>query len=457
MLAVPVLFFEDSPLADSESLRESLAFPRSDKAGGMDYTFDWHSTFNASGKGGEHRLIRSVEAYRSAANFLRHELSGEAIIFTDLHMTPSDSTARFNLTPEDISDDLFAAASCFDIRVKSKANVLEYFNPERVGILLALNAAQNPNWRGILTFTSGRTDVDLNRLTGCVNTDDRIVWKDFKKSFSVALASTVLEKAAAINGVIDEFLEMRSGPPFWPPETDNWFESIDSMPPHPVPEPQPKIVQKIQEYLVQLLGGFLPPESWFHEPQWTALYGTLKGLIGASSASVSAKDNPKNLPLSAVPLLLGAQMAWNGKDIEWLKSYELDRKGVVEIMNHKNPVDAREAIRTMAVFLEHLGVGNNGTQVIGATWDQVPGDPARHLLIDFNIDPLSRLNGRGLLQTIFGSRWGNGEGQTVTAYVKMMEKARAETAPPLFSLCFYPIYLEGEGPFTRLDFRSLRG
>src|ERR1041385_255272 len=323
MTAVPLLFFEDSPLVDSEELHDLIGFPRLGKAGGVDYTFDWHKTFNALlGKGGEHNLIRSPEAYRNAAHFLRHELSGEAIVFTDLHMIPSGSTQPFQLTEEDVPDELFEAASCLDIRVRKKVDVMDYFNPDRVGILLALNAAHNPNWRGIITFASGRTDIDLNKLKDCINTEDRIIWKDLKKPFAVSGASTVLERATAIIGIIEDFLELRSGPPFWPAGTEDWFESIDSIPPHNTPAPDPVFVRMIKEYLEQLLEGFVPPESWFREPLWEALYATLKCLMGASSVSVSTKDNPRNLCLAAVPLLLAAQMAWKKNDIEWLRSFE---------------------------------------------------------------------------------------------------------------------------------------
>src|SRR3954465_8240507 len=104
MPVVPILFFEDAPLVDPEALDELLAFPKSAKAGGVDYEFIWHPRFNALGNDGELTLIRSLEAYRNAANFLRNELVGEAIIITDLYMQPHGSTERFKLTDEDITD-----------------------------------------------------------------------------------------------------------------------------------------------------------------------------------------------------------------------------------------------------------------------------------------------------------------------------------------------------------------
>jgi hypothetical protein len=72
MIKVPILVFEDAPLADSNDLRELLAFPRQESAGGQDYTFDWHETYNALGGGATPVLIRSVEAYRAAASYYLH-------------------------------------------------------------------------------------------------------------------------------------------------------------------------------------------------------------------------------------------------------------------------------------------------------------------------------------------------------------------------------------------------
>jgi hypothetical protein len=369
----------------------------------------------------------------------------------------------FNLTDEDVSDDLQRYLTCLNSEVKSKVNVLEQSNPQRLGLLLALSAALNSKWGGMIVFASGRDVANTTQIQQCVNRVD-VSWGDLRISLSTLLGSPLLNRVAGINGVIDAFLKQREGPPFWPAYTLGWFETPDSVVPHdaPAPDSNPVVVEMVRKYLDQLLGGYVLPESWFQDPQWTILYETLKHLIGAHSISSGfTPPGAKNLRLTAVPLLLAAQMAWqkgdSKVDLDWIKSFEWNSDGLVEIMGHDNKVEAQEAIRAMAVFLEHLSVGENG-QVIGATWGRVENDKiTAHLWIDFKIDPLRPAIRRSLLQTVFGSRWGNGKGQTVGAYEKMMERAQNQdnSSGPSFSLCIYPQKDDKGQPITRLDFCAL--
>lgn len=464
MSDVPILVFEDAPLSQSVELRKLVEIPKSGVAGGQKYIFDWHSVYNALGGIGrkEPVLIRSLELFREAVHFLREQLAGEAIIFMDLHMIEPHSEqggGKFNLTPDDVSDDLLTFAACLDDKVKSKEDVLSHFNPNRLGLWLAATAASNPNWRGTILFASQRADVELDKIRQCFDTGDRILWRNLGHAMTAGL--TAQARATVINNAVDEFLEQRKGPPFWPAETNGWFEHNYSPMPHDAPPPDSNhfAIDKVREYLALLLGDFTPPESWFQPPQWRALYETLKGLVGAHSVSAGCTlPAAKNLRLPAIPLLLAAQMSWNESDIGWLKSFEWDPDGVAEIMCHKNKGEAQDAIRAMAVFLEHLSRGSDGeNQVIGVSWGSVAGDWGRHLWVDLKIDPLSQATGRGLLATIFGSRWGNGKGQTVGAYERMMERARRQGAAPSFSLCLYPISGEDGQTVTRLDFHALEG
>lgn len=446
---VPILVFEDAVLADSKALRDRV--PQKATAETNGYSFSWHPVYNALGGIGQTKpplLISSTQLFEDAMRFLRYELSGEAIVVLDLELKGST-----DLTPDKISDDLFNVVACLDKGATDKKKLLQLFNPKRLGILLGVSAAQNPNWRGMILFASGRDVVQLDQIQKCIPTQNRIAWRDLRRSFSASGGTALDIRLAEINNVLKDFLQLQNGPDFWPTNTEGWFESINSVPPHPAPsDSNTAVVKLIKEYLERLLPNFSLPENWFKNPQWNNLYETLKGMIGASSVCC---NGDKNMRLPAVPLLLAAQMAWKKNNIEWLKSFKWELNDVVEIMPHKNAAEAREAIEAMVAFLEELGTGNNGTQVMGVSWGKVEGDQRNHLWIDFKIDPLSRANGKGLLPTIFGSRWGNEKGQTVRAYERMMEKARVDQEPPLFSLCIYPIYLKDQGPFTRLDFRAL--
>jgi hypothetical protein len=458
---VPILVFEDSALADSTALGKLVGLPRVQSAGGVDYHFNWHPTYNALGgySREEPLLIRSIGAYREAVRFLRYDLSGQAIILMDLTMFEPDGEKPFNLTEDDVTDDLLHHVTCLNSEVNDKANVLKQFNPQRLGLLLALSAALNSNWEGMIVFISGRDVANTDQVQQCINRRD-LLWGDLRISLSAPGGSPLLNRVAGISGVIEAFLKQREGPPFWPAETLGWFERADSVVPHnaPPPDSSPVVVEMVRKYLDQLLAGYVPPESWFQDPQWKVLYETLKHLIGAHSVSSGfTPPGAKNLRLAAVPLLLAAQMAWNKGDkkgdIDWIKSFEWNCDGLVEIMAHDSKLEAQEAIRAMAVFLEHLSVGNND-QVIGAKWGKVANDTTIHLWIDFKIDPLRLANRRSLLQTIFGSRWGNGKGQTVAAYEKMMERAQksGSSSGPSFSLCIYP-EKDAQGQYvTRLDF-----
>jgi hypothetical protein len=461
---VPILVFEDAPLRDSFGLRKAVGLPRLASVGGQDYEFNWHPVYNALGgiqeaPSPDPVLIRSITEYRNAITFLGTELAGQAILFFDLHFSNDAGSTLFPLDDTDVTEDMLKFTQCYKGEMVDGRGARAYLNPERLGLALASVAAANPNWQGVITFASKRTDINLDKLQDCLRTGDRILWRNMRMALVPADAVTPVDRARFIHAAIDAFLEQQKGPPFWPTYTEGWFKDNENDPTHVVPSPDKNYnaVKLVRKYLDQLLPGFIPPKSWFLTPQWTILYETLKHLIGACSVSGRTPPGEKNLRLATVPLLLAAQMAWKKGDIDWLKSFEWNSDGLVEIMAHDSKVEAQEAIRAMAVFLEHLSVGKNGSQVIGATWGKVADDKATHLWIDFRIDPLSRATGRSLLQTIFGLPWGNSVGQTVGAYEKMMKRA-AKAGPssaPKFSLCIYP-KADSEGQlFTRLDFRAL--
>lgn len=459
---VPVLVFEDTYLGDGAELNRSVGFPLSRNEGGQTYVFDWHSVYNALSAGMV--LIRSLEAYQAAFDFLRNGLTGDAILFLDLEFQNNDQTLAI---PEGhITDELFGFMKCLDRRVDSPAHGLELFNPERLGLLLAFAAARNKEWQGVISFVSGRQIVDPNDLRVCLDTGDRIQWLDAGGSLRRG-TQAFARRVAIVNKAIECFLGDQQGPPFWPERTEAWFTTPTSKVPHDPPKDhnKPVVVGDVRSYLEELLPGFAVPETWFGDFQWSTLYEVLKGMLGAHSvAGGTSKTNRKNLRLAGIPLLLAAQMAWRKADITWFASFtwkpeDEESEGILEeVMKHTQRADAQEAIRAMAFFLAQLGFSRDGSnQVIAAKWGDVPEDPARHLWIDFKLDPLNRARGKSLLQTIFGSRWGNGSGQTVDAYVRMMESAHLPgfpSAPLNFSLCIYPVVNDDER-ITRLDFRAI--
>jgi hypothetical protein len=453
---VPILVFEDQYIFDGTEMTRYLGLPTSRKAGGQQYTFDWHPVYNAVGGNTSGVLVRTLEQYRAAFDFLRNKLRDEAIIFMDLQLYNPDDGRKFLIEPNEITDDLFAFMNCYASGPKQG---LEFFNPNRVGLLLAFAAAMNQRWQGVISFQSSQQLVDLELLRSCLDTGDRIQWLDPRLNLK---GGNALEtRAGTVIAAIDAFLDQRAGPPFWPAFTSHWFSDHTAQPTHDTSSLDSEGVNKIGEYVSQLLSGIDLPEAWLKNPQLTSLHNVLKGLIGANSVSAGyTAKNRKNLRLGALPLLLAAQMAWKGADISWLGSFEWDPAAAYTIMNHDVTGEARTAVRTAASFLELLAYNPDGSsQVISAHWGRVENDEATHLWIDFDLDPLSPAGTRSLLQTLFGERWGNDPGQTIKAYVDMMESARTiggRTERPSFSLCIYPVVCaDSKKTITRLDFKAL--
>lgn len=448
--SITVYIFEDKYLEDGEEFVKHLDSASLRIEGAQEYSLAWHPTYNAIGqiKGA---LIRSLDEYREAVDFVQSKLEGEAILFLDLELQ-DDLGRKFIISKNEVNQDLFAFMKCY-AGVDSIESGLLKFNPKNLGLCLAFAAAKNEAWHGVVCFTSQQDIVDLDHLRRCLSAGDRIQWLDPRRALKGG--SALVERLGVVDRAIECLIRQSAGPAFWSSETSEWFKCQNSPIPHdapPDPALRPDVVKEIKNYLTQLLGGFNPPNTWFEPPQWEILYESLKGLMGACAV---CSGGAKNLRLPSIPLLLAAQMASKKNDIKWLESYEWDSAGLIEIMDHKDKSAAREAIRSMAVFLEHLGSGNDGTQVIGAKWGPLE-DMNKHLLIDFRMDPLKKTTGvRSLLQTVFGSRWGNGKGQTVSAYEKMMENARRPPpySSPKFSLCIYPMKEPDSNEYyTRLDF-----
>lgn len=458
---VPILVFEDLYIFDGPEMTKHLGFPTSRDIGGQSYTFDWHPVYNAIGKPVNGVLIRSLDQYRAAFDFLRNKLRDEAIIFLDLHFINPDDGRKFLIETNEITDDLATFMNCYATGPKKG---LEFFNPNAVGLLLAFAAAKNPEWRGVISFESGQDVVDLDLLRTCLDTGDRIQWLD--PQLNLKGGNALVTRAGTVNAAIDAFLSQRAGPPFWPAFTSRWFATKTQQPTHDTSNLNPAGVSDIENYVSQLLPGFDIPEAWLKNPQLQHLHNVLKGLIGANSVSAGyTAENRKNLRLGALPLLLAAQMRWKGADIGWLGSFEWDAAAAYPIMNHDHTADSRMAIQSAANFLELLAYSGDGlSQVLCAHWDRVANDEATHLLIDFDLDPLWQAGTKSLLQTLFGERWGNETGQTIGAYVDMMEDARTTSGrvgTPSFSLCIYPVVIDpvvsgdSKKTITRLDFKAL--
>jgi hypothetical protein len=459
---VPILVFEDTPLHTSEKLRKKLDFPKSKSAAGEEFVFDWHPVYNAMGGFEEDAfddpvLMRSIEEYRNAILFLREELKGPAILFVDMTFSETGSTL-FSIEDSDITDQIVKFVECYTEKETNVSRAKSYLNPEMMGFTLAVTAAANPNWYGVITFASKRVDVDLKKIRKCLGNNTQILWRNLRAS--LAADALLTARAEFVEQAVGAFVERRKGPPFWPSFTKGWFQDENTMPPHEAPQAEfnYEAATKIKEYLEQLLPGFILPSRWFREPEWKNLYEALKGMIGYHSAAAGNErvetNNLKNLRLGALPLLLAAQMSWKKENIDWFQSYVWDR-GRLEIMAHNETAKAQDAIRAMAVFLEHLSIGKDGSnQVCGATWSLVTEEnPTPHLWLDFQMDPLNQTAGRGLLPMIFRAPWGGSKGQTILAYEQMMKLAQPQpNSPPFFSLCIYPHVDEEKRVITRLDF-----
>lgn len=213
MRNVPICILEDTGIANGSRIKEALNFPRTEVAGGETYVFDWNKDFDPTGQLGQYEpknLLKARDPWLSAAKYLS-EMNGDIILFLDIQHLTSDG-APIELRSSDFSDGITNATMPLSAAGMDANQMLEWANPSRLGLLLAVHAAVNPNLSGVIIFSSQRTDVGngLNYLTTL--SGNRVVWQELGYS----LTGTTPERLAnTINDAIQLFLAKREGAPIW--------------------------------------------------------------------------------------------------------------------------------------------------------------------------------------------------------------------------------------------------
>jgi hypothetical protein len=464
-ISVPIYVFEDTLLGNGAQLRDAVGSP----SGTVDstvYQFAWHAKYNAIGGIGVPRpaLTNTVDGFRAAQEELS-ALSGNAILFFDLHHVGADERT-LGLVEDDVPIPAFEALRRLMPDLLTRHDALKWANPFRLGLLLALTAASNPDWAGVITFASMQENIDETIIAEAAQSGDRLVWRDAGQALSVG--ATVERRAALVHDAIKAFLESKNrGPAWWELNTSKWFrDKNQGTAPPPWHDLSVEAVEPIKDYLRKVCPNFVPPDSWFDGPfgvpkvrqtQAWALFESLKGLIGYDT--VCEGNCTKNLRLGALPLLLAAQMSFRGADIQWFTTYDWRSKAATdEVMPHKTRDSGRAGVRAMAEFLGLIGTAEDNTaQVHQVCWGLVAGDDGQHLFIDLKLDPLrvgDKSPKRNLLQAFFGTRWGERSGETMKAYERMMTTVLDTSGQSKFRFCVYPVSLPKNAVGTRLDFRS---
>jgi hypothetical protein len=459
MTNVTLHIFEDAYTLGN--LKPKVDLPRQECAAGTAYRFDWHSawhTFDADGK-----RMNSGKNYKEAAHYLKNDLSGPAILFFDLQMHDSDLGRAVDFDPDLIADETLGWLKALYPEVEDRSGAVEKIKTDLSGILLALVAASNPNWQGVIVFASQRANIDIDGITKCTDSScrGRISWLNARLSMS----PDDINRAPKVNEAIDAFLAPRRGPEIWKAGMQSWFRAggDDLVTPSHDARAGTSQVALIQGYIKSLLGTDELPGDWFVTPQYEVLFESLKGLIGDQSACESGAS--RNLRVGAIPLLMAAYMVHKGSSINWFLKYKWSDGGGAfkdEILSHRTRDSARQAVLRLGEFLFQIGTYDGGSAIVrDVGWVKLPGDPQSHLYIDLDVDPLARGNNkhRNLLQAFYGMPWGVRRGGVMEAYAALIDAAvRVEHAQLRLLFSCYSLEVNGENDrlsrVTRLDFRK---
>jgi hypothetical protein len=213
MTNVPICIFEDTSIPHGRTIKDLLQFPRTEVAGGETYVFDWSKDFDPTAQLGVYEprnLLNNRDPWLSAANSLR-EMNGPVIIFLDIHHQTNNGV-NIDIRPSDFENDVVIATMPLCGTSTNAGELLQWANPSRLGLLLAVHAATNCALSGIITFASQRTDVSSWIAYLTTLSEDRVVWRELGYS----LTGTTPERLAnIINTAIQLFLAKREGPPIW--------------------------------------------------------------------------------------------------------------------------------------------------------------------------------------------------------------------------------------------------
>lgn len=462
MTDVHLHIFEDSDTLGD--LKTQMSLPIERIAAGVTYRFDWHSEWHTFV--GTNKRMNSKTNYAAAADYLR-TMQRPAILFFDLHMLDSGRAVDFD--PALITDELLDWLRALHPSVRNRDTAVETIKKDLSGLLLALIAASNPKWEGVIVFASNNASLRLDDIRRCTHDKcrGRVVWLNAERSMS---ASDV-NRAQAVQVAIDEFLSPREGPKIWNERTPDWFKGDDrTAPAHDAHPNVPSQVALIREYLESLLlsdkhPGRRLPDSWFGAPAYNVVFESLKGLVGDQSACEG--DASRNLRVGALPLLMAAHMSHKQASIDWFLKYEWqdgDGAYMDEILSHKTQDTARQAVLRLGEFLFEIGTNDEGDPTVrDVGWTKLPGDPQKHLYIDLDFDPLARgqASQRSLLQAFYGIPWTVRRGDVMQAYADLIDAAvGVEQAQLRLLFSCYPVEVaDNERPqrqrVTRLDFRKL--
>lgn len=374
---------------------------------------------------------------------------GLGVFFFDYHLGSA------SVKMEDFSNCLPQASTVS--KKSDPADILNYFNDGRQGLLLAIILATNPNADVDIWLGSGQTGGIVDNVGKLQYIkQSRVNVDDFAYSLGRQSSDSKAVRTEKIDTALTKFLERRElkDPGFWTANIrSQWFECPEV--PHHKPNTPP-------ESLIIYLGSLGLDRSIAH--RWlmnNSCYEALKHFVGSCAR---ADFGDQNGALEGKPPILGClvlillqsvgpgewadAISWNpgGSPLDWDNVYDGDRlytRRFILLLYHmfhavKGSSDQNSGMSVRANF-ERKSDGIHFLVDFGPAFDCSIGKDSSHASL------LARVS-----QFCYGLP---GDGETTKAIFDWMANSRSPRKGQLIFASIYPYYETGS-IWTRFDFKA---
>lgn len=317
MKTVHICIFEDVRFAADWDVAQALKCDTGRRREERGWAFCLHDTFcpENESKNANALAMDSVEAYGKAINYVCDDLRGYGCLFFDCEFFSGDGE-NLELTREQVEE-----VSGF---VSGK--IKEFAFP---GLFLALRAAKNPNWSGVIAIASAAANqAEYKKFAEklqAICTNKRVL--PLEHALTDFTHADEMGKMCEI--AIEQFLQLvgaRSSPKdrLFPAETEFWFnndfEHEKGYPPHTwrvfdnLP-PESPARKSFNGYFVRLFGCTeAEAAKWIQRTHQANLYSQLKHSVGACAKAHGACHTIRGPTLFTVLLAVSAccpnPMSW---------------------------------------------------------------------------------------------------------------------------------------------------
>ena len=323
MKTVDICIFEDVRFKSIWDIPRALKCDARRKREQRGWTFCLHDTFcpeNESKNAGA-LAMDSVEAYSKAINYVSDELKGYGCLFFDCEFFSGDGE-NLELTREQAKE----------VSEFVSGKIKEFAFP---GLFLALRAAKNPNWSGVIAIASNAAhETEYKKFAERL----QAICKN-KRVLSLERALTDFtnddKMGETCEIAIEQFLQLvgaRRSPKerLHPLGTESWFAydgpNDSGCPPHEWKDfyllgNDSHAWRSIRQYFANLLGCTDGDAgNWVEQMHQATIHGELKKSLGACALAHSASDDTRGPALFTVLLGIAACCP---NPISWIKNVKV--------------------------------------------------------------------------------------------------------------------------------------